>query len=261
MKEWSFSCIAALIIRYGAMGVVCTVLASWFIATIHTEELHVHPANAWVFRVFDPFVSPGGKSGYWVSEAGNGWFLSREDDPLFPGVFRLQISPTLITKSMLWEQVIERGDDIQHYLASEPPSWSMASKAPTDEFTERFLWNGGEEQVTGFPFLAMYGANFYKQDGKGPSSQFWSIELPMNYRNGWMVTPRILPLKPIWPGFVLNVVFYALLAAAIRMAWWVSMTRRRIRKNIRNGKCRVLRCGYLVEGQSVCPECGTEQGG
>lgn len=77
---------------------------------------------------------------------------------------------------------------------------------------------GGEEQMTGYPFFALYGGNFYAQGNSGSDHQEWAIKLPLNYRRLTMVTPRFLPLRPLWPGFVLDTIFYALLAAALLCA-------------------------------------------
>lgn len=59
-----------------------------------------------------------------------------------------------------------------------------------------------------------------------------------------------LPLRPIWPGFAVNAVFYAgvcwlLLAAPGDIRRW----RRR-----RRGACAA--CGYDLAGLEACPECG-----
>lgn len=62
-----------------------------------------------------------------------------------------------------------------------------------------------------------------------------------------------LPLLPIWPGFLLNTIFYAmLLFALIRTPRAVRRARRR-----RRGRCAA--CGYNrkgLEAAAVCPECG-----
>lgn len=59
-----------------------------------------------------------------------------------------------------------------------------------------------------------------------------------------------LPLMPVWPGFVVNSLFYAAVAGAILFApGAVRRARRR-----RRGRC--LACGYDVRGLDTCPECG-----
>jgi hypothetical protein len=66
-------------------------------------------------------------------------------------------------------------------------------------------------------------------------------------------TWRALPLRPIWPGFAINTMFYAailwLLFAALHPGGFV---RRRIRA--RRGQCPA--CAYPVGASNVCTECG-----
>ncbi len=86
-----------------------------------------------------------------------------------------------------------------------------------------------------------------------------------NTEYGLVVAPRIwevlggqtwpqgrLPIRPIWPGFAINTVFYA----AILWLLWLSpfVVRRVIRR--KRGHC--INCGYDLRGaeHEVCPECG-----
>jgi hypothetical protein len=64
--------------------------------------------------------------------------------------------------------------------------------------------------------------------------------------------PRILPLRPMYPGFALDSALYATLTCAL---WWVPKVIRRKRRRAR-GYC--LECGYDLERKGVvaCPECG-----
>ncbi len=65
---------------------------------------------------------------------------------------------------------------------------------------------------------------------------------------------RVLPLRPIWPGFAINTVFYA--AILWLFMFGVFTTRRVIRR--KRGHC--IKCGYDLRGaeHEVCPECGHE---
>ena len=63
---------------------------------------------------------------------------------------------------------------------------------------------------------------------------------------------RLLPLAPLFPGFLVNTLFYSLVLWLLWSAPFA--TRRLIRK--RRGRC--VRCGYDLghAEHDVCPECG-----
>jgi hypothetical protein len=77
----------------------------------------------------------------------------------------------------------------------------------------------------------------------------------MPRRDGWYVGGWLIPLRPLWPGFAINTVFYAavlwvLFAAPFALRKW---------RRIRRGLCP--KCGYdlrvRASDSAVCPECGT----
>ena len=61
---------------------------------------------------------------------------------------------------------------------------------------------------------------------------------------------RVLPLRPIWPGFAVNILFYA---AVLWMMFAVPFALRR-RLRIWRGQCPA--CTYPVGQSPVCTECG-----
>ena len=61
----------------------------------------------------------------------------------------------------------------------------------------------------------------------------------------------IIPLRPIWPGFAVNTVFYAAILWLIIPGPFV------LRRFIRRRRGRCPDCGYPMVGKSpVCTECG-----
>jgi hypothetical protein len=67
---------------------------------------------------------------------------------------------------------------------------------------------------------------------------------------GMVPTWRAVPLRPVWPGFAINTVFYAallwlLFAAPFALRRW---------RRIRRGVCPA--CAYPVGASDVCTECG-----
>ena len=63
-----------------------------------------------------------------------------------------------------------------------------------------------------------------------------------------------LPLRPLWPGFAINTVFYA------AILWLLTLGLLTARRMIRCKRGRCIKCGYDLRGTSggggVCPECG-----
>ena len=64
--------------------------------------------------------------------------------------------------------------------------------------------------------------------------------------------PVVLPLRPIWPGFAVNSIFYA---ATLWLVFYVMLTLRRFIRR-RRGLCP--KCAYPVGESAVCTECGKE---
>ena len=62
---------------------------------------------------------------------------------------------------------------------------------------------------------------------------------------------RVIPVKPIWPGFAINTIFYA----AILWLPVVGLGALRRRRRIKRGLCP--ECAYPVGDSAVCTECGT----
>ena len=65
---------------------------------------------------------------------------------------------------------------------------------------------------------------------------------------------RRLPIRPFWGRLIATVLLYTL---AIELLWLLITLRSRLRyhKRMKHGLC--LACGYDIEDQAVCPECGS----
>ncbi len=68
---------------------------------------------------------------------------------------------------------------------------------------------------------------------------------------------RLFPLRPIWPGFAINTVFYAFILWLLFALGGTPFALRR-RRRIKRGLCP--KCGYDLRGtpahSTPCPECG-----
>ncbi len=78
------------------------------------------------------------------------------------------------------------------------------------------------------------------------------IFVTVNYRGGREKVARTLPMRPLWPGFAINTIFYA------TILWLVTLGPFTVRRFIRDKRGRCTKCGYDLRGSSggVCPECG-----
>ncbi len=165
----------------------------------------------------------------------------------------------------------------QHFEASKRPD-RLESEAPWVEGAFRgtgvvvvVVRRPGEGLVrlhrAGWPARALEGRESIPPSGD-PSYR-WGMPIPdkvillvLEYRRG----PRkpivntvtgVLPMRPVWRGFLLNTAFYALAFILPAGMWW--SLRRFLRR--RRGLCPA--CGYDLghAQQDTCPECGRQQQG
>jgi hypothetical protein len=139
------------------------------------------------------------------------------------------------------------------FLRDEPLSLSPPELSRADEGTFYFL----TVYYWGLPARSTMSAVVEKQ-----LVQTGSYTLPqMHSAFGWVVggepagsflRPNVLPLRPIWPGFAINTIFYA------AMLWLLWLAPGRIRRFIRVKRHRCPACGYeIAEGVGPrCSECG-----
>ncbi len=126
---------------------------------------------------------------------------------------------------------------------------------------------GGARRIqAGWPFLALRGYWMImepdEETGLMSTKRRWALSvegakrpvplLPWPGGFGGEGSERPLPLLPIWPGFVVNTLFYA--AVLWLLICGPFALRRFIR--IRHGLCPA--CGYPMGESSICSECGAE---
>jgi len=61
---------------------------------------------------------------------------------------------------------------------------------------------------------------------------------------------KVLPLRPMWPGFVVNTLFYA------AIVWLIFLAPFQLRRASRTRRGRCSACGYPIGASPVCTECG-----
>ncbi len=101
-------------------------------------------------------------------------------------------------------------------------------------------WDLGTTIMTLFPMLGYEVTTWRVADVHTSAVSF--------DRPGWLggSSFRILPLRPIWPGFAVNTLFYAALL------WFPFVLRRFIR--VKRGRCPA--CAYPMGESAMCSECG-----
>ena len=118
------------------------------------------------------------------------------------------------------------------------------------ELDELFIYSLYGECGWPLPALAYMAEDVSQAGGPAPG---WRTERTIvlgTLANG---NPRLLPLRPVWTGLVVDTLLYATAAfASLTLAAWLLERRRR-----RRGRCRA--CGYDLRGiEGRCPECGAE---
>ena len=106
----------------------------------------------------------------------------------------------------------------------------------------------------GWPCRSLRGD--FRSPVEGDSHYRYALMIPQAFRpaHGRIVLWDYLPLFPLWPGFAINTLFYAIILWLLVPGPFV--LRRLIR--IKRGRCP--KCGYDLRGQlpgaTGCPECG-----
>ena len=119
--------------------------------------------------------------------------------------------------------------------ASAEAGWPLRCVVREGHFTEFF---GGDPRIKG--------------PRRSPLNHGWDIRevLPWFPRKAG----RLLPLRPIWPGFAIDTIFYAVLL------WCVTLGPFAARRFIRDKRGLCIKCGYDLRGaeHEACPECGAQ---
>jgi hypothetical protein len=162
-------------------------------------------------------------------------------------------------------------------LRQQVPSWAsdMVFRAPTAE--DLSARRGTVQVALGWPFRSMYGRMTVARGGP-PDESPWPPDLhhyvgpPAESVTGLDLRPlfggpldadghskryspssKILPLRPMWPGFAVNTLFLAL---AFFAPWSALVGLRNWRRARRLARGLCPRCCYPVTGAQVCAECG-----
>ena len=138
------------------------------------------------------------------------------------------------------------------------PAWSRIQRpvlpGPPPNLAALDVGHVMADQASGWPRRALWCA-WGTADLSRDVNYFSPIE-----RDRWSIPvasakfPRsALPLRPLWPGFAINTVFYAFVLWLLFAAPFALRRRRRIRRDL------CPKCAYDLRGSTdaaLCPECG-----
>lgn len=129
------------------------------------------------------------------------------------------------------------------------PYWSRIRKPPTTfqiESYEIML-----EDARGWPMPALLARHLSDTTFSHWQTE-WGIQLSTD--QGKWGAPRALPLKPIFRGFIIDVLFWA------AITWFAVQQFVTIRTRWRRANGRCANCAHvLLPAQETCPECGVRK--
>ncbi len=123
------------------------------------------------------------------------------------------------------------------------------------------------ELRAGWPLACL---RWWTEHGDTHDNQYWNVERgafrPWSTRSGLSIgridVEKMLPIRPLWPQFIANVLIWALALAGVVSGFVWMVHGRRVKRRRRRGWC--LACGYNLAGlapHQACPECGTPRTG
>lgn len=229
--------IAALLV-FVLLGALATVLSSW---AIHAAQWYARDR------------ATGGPLTYWHSG------LTPLPPEAWPAVRIARRVPVPLDGTSV-QAIFTRAQVGVGWMREKHEARSVESRGPTPSTIQEML----VRTTIGWPWPAMRRDAYDAMRSQGRTLYPYAATPPVSLAGGLEIGPPrrrshndrfALPLLPLWPGFLLNTLFYALL---LFIAWKVPGTLRRAVRR-RRGRCE--RCGYDRGGldpHAACPECGAD---
>ncbi len=233
-------------------GAVTTVAVAW-VCAIDRHGQPLTPSQIQTNRVWDQsrvFVPPKSEWMAIVELSATGHtersYFSLRNDLFTPASPRLELDTTSVPGS-------RRGSTewIGIRQTMEYNIWNSARQAREDKCLGE--WRMAARRSLGLPFRALTGEERFLVDessGNVLRQVLGAICLPQTKRSVEPIPP--LPILPLWPGFALDAIIYAV------ALWTLSSMPFVLRRLIRRRRGRCIHCGYDLRGtlSQGCPECG-----
>ncbi|MEQ8316443.1 MAG: hypothetical protein RIE77_11255 [Phycisphaerales bacterium] len=222
------------------LGMLATVLSSW---AIHGAQ--------WFARN----RSGGGPLTYWHGG------LTPMPPESWPAV-RVRPPQPVPLEATLVQAIFSHAQFGIGWLRERHEARSRVGPAPTNDWVEERL----VRTTIGWPWPAMRRDSYEAARWWGGASHAYAATPAASLAGGLEIGPPprstntdrfALPLLPLWPGCLLNAVFYALLL------FGASRLPGALRRALRQWRGRCIGCGYSREGLDAgvaCPECGAVAG-
>lgn len=127
------------------------------------------------------------------------------------------------------------------------PRWSRIRIPPTS--IQIASYESILEDARGWPLPALLARHVSDTSFAAWKTE-WGIRLATD--QGRWGAPRALPLRPLFPGFIVDVVFWSALTWCAAQQFIIARAKLRLSK----GRCP--QCAHiLIPDQARCPECGT----
>ena len=172
------------------------------------------------------------------------WFYLTSTRPGLTSVERVAIDNTYAGAVSMYRFLGDHGVAMQSGVqGNSPPRWSRAFS--TKPVPERDGRDPLIELASGWPLLSV------RCDYVATSiSQIDRLRGGIVFSTPSAAASRVLPFQPIWPGFAINTLFYAVVLWGLFAAPFALRRRRRIKR----GLCP--KCAYPIGDSPVCTECG-----
>jgi hypothetical protein len=165
------------------------------------------------------------------------------------GISRKDNFGSLVVTSEIWSGFCT-GCELKPVAQELFPSWfhaeSLWLRTPLPSYEVTTL------VASGFPTHACWGKQTsgppFHLVGLGTAPAVSYLGIPVTSKEG--VT--LLPVRPLWPGFAINTIFYA------AIMWFLFFAPGAIRKRVRRKRGQCAACGYSLRDitSDKCPECG-----